>query len=51
MAHAMTVVAETAEHSAGLPGAAVGILAMGAFVLLLLVTLAFRSVGSRHQEH
>jgi predicted dinucleotide-binding enzyme len=42
--------AEAAEHS-GLSPLAVGILAMSAFVFLLLVTFSFRSVGSRHTGH
>lgn len=32
-----------------IPPAAFGILAMSTFVLLLLVTFAFRSVGTRHR--
>jgi hypothetical protein len=32
-----------------IPPAAVGILAMSVFVLLLLITFAFRSVGTRHR--
>ncbi len=50
MAPLAITVSEAAENT-GLPAAAVGILAMGAFVFLLLVAFAFRSVGSRHREH
>lgn len=32
------------------PGVAVGISAMSVFVLLLLITFAFRSVGTRHHH-
>jgi len=32
-----------------IPPAAVGILTMSTFVFLLLVTFAFRSIGSRHR--
>lgn len=44
--------AEEAEHVSVLPipPAAVGIIAMSAFVFLLLLTFAFRSVGTRHHH-
>ena len=38
----------TATHALGMPAVAFGLVAFGALVGLLLVTWAFRSVGSRH---
>ena len=46
----LAVLVAEVEHSSGIPAAAVGILTMAAFVLLLVVTLAFRSVGSRNRQ-
>ena len=35
-------------HTLGMPAAAFGLVAFGALIALLLVTWAFRSVGSRN---
>lgn len=37
-----------ATHALGMPAAGFGLVAFGALIGLLLVTWAFRSVGSRH---
>jgi hypothetical protein len=47
----LVITASEAAESSGLSAVAVGVLAMSAFIFLLLVTFAFRSVGSRHQGH
>lgn len=47
----LTAAAAHAEETAielAIPPAAIGILAMSGFVLLLIVTFAFRNVGTRH---
>ena len=40
--------AAPAVHKLAVPPLEVGLIAFGAFVVLLLVTFAFRSVGNRH---
>jgi hypothetical protein len=51
--HAMLIAAveqtEEVVTELPIPPAAIGILAMSVFVFLLLVTFAFRSVGTRHR--
>jgi hypothetical protein len=49
--HALIAAAESTEVVTELPipPAAIGILTMSTFVFLLLVTFAFRSVGTRHR--
>ena len=47
----ISVVASASEHAAseaGVPPEAVGLLAFAALMGLLFVTMAFRSVGTRH---
>ena len=46
----VAVVAAQVKHTPPIPAAAVGILSMSVLVFLLLITLAFRSVGSRHRQ-
>ena len=46
----LAAVTEEAESFLPIPAQAVGILAMSTFVLLLLITFAFRSVGTRHHH-
>jgi hypothetical protein len=41
---------EEAESFLPVPPAAIGILTMATFILLLLITFAFRSVGTRHHH-
>ena len=48
--HVLLAVTEEAESFLPVPPAAVGILSMSAFILLLLITFAFRSVGTRHHH-
>ncbi len=45
----MAAAAEEAFNELPIPPAGVGILVMSTFVFLLLVTFAFRSVGTRHR--
>ncbi len=45
---ALLAAEETAETAQGLAPEAFGLLAFGALVVLLAVTYAFRSVGTRH---
>lgn len=45
---ALLAAEESAEAAQGLPPELVGLGAFGALVVLLLVTYAFRSVGTRH---
>lgn len=45
---ALLAAEETAEAAQGLPPEAFGLLAFGGLVALLVITYAFRSVGSRH---
>ena len=40
--------AAAATHALGMPAAGYGLVAFGALLGLLLVTWAFRNVGSRH---
>ncbi|WP_165962911.1 hypothetical protein [Occultella glacieicola] len=45
----LTFAAEHGEEASGMPPLGFGLVAFAAFVFLLLVVLAFRSVGTRHR--
>jgi hypothetical protein len=45
---ALLAAEETAEAAQGMPPVGFGLVAFGALVALLVITYAFRSVGTRH---